>query len=264
MFEKLKNLMRPAASAGAAQHIHSLSAEARRALQVDVRKLLRNVVQADEFPYLAQLGQTARSDFSSIHIPLRALPKLALEIETIRHRLPAKSPLLKLAETARRCRGMDLVVASLDEGAGAMETEAGAAARREDAALPTLTAGEQLQILRTAAAEVDVSYVSTAELGEGAQAAYYKYCLGLGEHDKIIADLRPRAAAEPRVWVWSLLVAAMRLSNHPDFSATVAEFHIWLEDRHPETLNDMTDADDRRKFNGEKVAAIEAMELAQR
>ena len=263
MFEMLKNLIRPQALNGAAEHIHTLSAEARLALKVDVRHLLRDVVEADEFPYLAQLGQTARSDFSRIHIPLSALPKLAREIETIKHKLPARSPLIKLAESARRCRGMDLVVASGDESAGGLLPDQDPGARREDASLPQLSAGEERQILKTAAAEVDVSFVSTSELGEPAQAAYYKYCLGQGEFDKIIADLRPRAFSEPRVWVWSLLVAAMRLSSHRDFSATVAEFHIWLEDTYPETLNDLTASEDRRKFNGEKVAAIEARELAQ-
>ena len=261
MFEKLKTLIRPPAPAGVPEHVHSLNAAARTGLAMDVRYLLRHVVHANEFPYLAQLGQSAKRDFSRIHIPLKTLPKLAREIEAIRHKLPAQSPLLRVAETAGKCRGMDLVLVRSDEEPAVSAPDSGTAANPEIAA-PALSASEQTRMLKVAAADVDVAYVSTAELGEPAQAAYYKYCLGLGEYDKIIGDLHPRVAVEPRVWVWSLLVAAMRLSNHADFSATVARFHAWLEECHPETLNDMTNSDDRRKFNGEKVAALELQELA--
>lgn len=227
---------------------------------MDVRYLLRHVVHANEFPYLAQLGKSARRDFSRIHIPLKNLPKLAREIEAIRHKLPAQSPLLQLADSAGKCRGVDLVLARGDEEPAAPMSDAGPATSAE-ATARALSASEQSRMLKVAAAEVDVSYVSTAELGEPAQAAYYKYCLGLGEYDKIIGDLHPRVAIGPRVWIWSLLVAAMRLSNHAEFSATVVRLHAWLEAAHPETLNDMTVSDDRRKFNGEKIAALEAREL---
>jgi len=261
MFQRLKKLIRPAAPAGAGEYVHSLSAEARSKLQAEVRHLLREVVHADEFPFLAQLGQTARKDFSSIHIPLSVLPKLAREIDAIRHKLPEKSPLAKLAESARRCRGMDLVLASAaPPAARAGET---ADLHGYEAAPAPLTPGEQLQLLKTAAADVAVSYSSTLELGDPALAGYFKYCLGLGEYDKIISALGLRVADEPRVWSYSLLVAALRLSNHADFAATVAQFHAWLEVAHPEALNDMSSAEDRRKFNGEKVAAIEARELLQ-
>lgn len=263
MFEKLKTLIRPPAPAGVPEHVHNLNAAARTGLAMDVRYLLRHVVHANEFPYLTQLGQSAKRDFSRIHIPLKTLPKLAREIEAIRHKLPAQSPLLRLAETAGKCRGMDLVIARGDEEATAT-TPSSVSTSMDNAAPPALSALEQTRMLKVAAAEVDVAYVSTAELGEPAQAAYYKYCLGLCDYDKIIDDLHPRVAVEPRVWVWSLLVAAMRLSNHAEFSATVARFHAWLEERHPETLNDMTASDDRRKFNGEKIAALELQELAPR
>lgn len=263
MLEKLKNLVRPQAEAGAAEHVHNLSAHARSALCGEVRFLLRDVIDAEEFPYLARLGESAGSQFSRIHFPAGALRKLAREIETVRHRLPQHSPLLKLADSARRRDGRDLVVESSTE-TDAMALEAVTAARREDLTPQVMSAGEQAQVLKSAAADVDVSFVSTAELGEPAQAAYYKYCLSLGEHQKIIGDLRQRASSEPRVWIWSLVLAAMRLSDHPDFRAAVIEFHIWLEEVHPETLNDMTTSTDRRKFNGERVAAVEARELAQR
>jgi hypothetical protein len=260
MFQRLKNLIRPPAPAGAAEYVHSLSAEARSTLQAEVRHLLRDVVHADEFPLLAQLGQTARKDFSSIHIPVNVLPKLAREIDTVRHKLPPKSPLVGLAESARKCRGMDLVLASAAPAARAGETADFAGV---PPVAPSISAVEQLELLKTAAAEVDVSYSSTLELGDPALAGYFKYCLGLGEYDKIISALGPRVAEEPRVWSYSLLVAAMRLSNHADFTATVARFHAWLEVAHPEALNDMTSSEDRRKFNGEKIAEIEALELPQ-
>ncbi len=261
MFARLKNLIRPPAPAVVAEYVHAISAEARTGLEMDVRYLLSHVVHAEEFPLLAQLDQTTRGQFGRIHIPLSTLPKLAREIETVRHKLPAKSPLLQLAESAGKCRGMDLVLASAEKNAEA----AGAPGQPVDAeaAPPNLTASEQVRMLKSAADDVDVSFVSTSELGESAQAAYFKYCLGMGEYDKVIADLMPRAPSAQRVWVWSLLVAAMRLSNHADFTAAVTQFHAWLEVHHPETLNDLTTAaEERRKFNGEKIAAIEAQELA--
>ena len=262
MFTDLKKLVQPPEPSRDA-YIHSLSEHSRAALKTDLEALLRDVVRAQEFPYLAQLGQRAQSNFSRIRIPPGAVPKLAREIEALRHRLPPRSPLLGLAESAHRCGDRQLIVAG--NGAGAPTTVPGPGPARRAPRAPTLLSEtEQAQMLKTAAAKVNVSFLSTSELDEPAMAAYFKYCLGRGEYDKVIGDLRRRADSEPRVWVWHLLVAAMRQARHPDFSATVAQFHNWLEDRHPETLNDMLATDERHKFNARKIAAIEARELAQR
>ena len=267
MFSDLKKLVQPPVPAGEG-YVHNLSEHARSALKADLDGLLRDVVRAQEFPYLAQLGQRAQTNFSRIRIPPGAVPKLAREIESLRHRLPPRSPLLGLAESAQRCGDRELIVsgngAGNSAGAATVAPAPGQPARRAPNAPALLSETEQAQILKRAAAKVAVNFMSTSELDEPAMAAYFKYCLGRGEYDKVIGDLRRRADTEPRVWVWHLLVAAMRQAQHPDFSATVAQFHIWLEDHHPETLNDMLASDERHKFDARKIAAIEARELAQR
>jgi hypothetical protein len=253
--------------AGRTESVQLLSAELRAALASEVRFLFRNMVKAEEFPFLAKLGQSAGSNAERIQIPVNALPGLAREIENIRQKLPAKSTLLKLADSVRNCRGMDLVLAPAGAAAAAAPVPAPApgnshAIQGELADNAPLSATTKLQMLKSAAAAVDVSEISTNDLGDAEQAAYYKYCLGLGDYDTIIAALRPRADSDPRVWVWNLLVAAMRLSQHKDFSVVVAEYHIWMEAHHPEALNEPGAAGDKRKFNDEKLAALEARELA--
>jgi hypothetical protein len=263
MFEKLKTMMQPAAGAGENKPRQLLSSEAQAALALEVRFLLRNMLKAEEFPYLSQLGQATGIHFDRTQIPVSALPGLAQEIEAIRHKLPAQSPLLKLADSVRGCRGMDLVLAPAGEGAAtAPGQEARDAADRELADSTPLSATAKLQVLKSAAAGVDVAEISTSQMSEPEQAAYFKYCLGLGDYETIIATLRPRAPNEHRVWVWGLLVAAMRLSGHPDFSAVVAEYQAWMVAHHPETLNDMTVPGEKRKFNGARIAELEAQELA--
>jgi hypothetical protein len=263
MFEKLKGLMNPNAPAGAAEHIEKITKRERSSLAVELRFLLRNGLRAEDYPYLMQLGQTAAANYRRIHIPATAVPRLALEIGAIRDRLPPKSPLLGLAESLEKCRGKDLLLLIGDQSAtaGAPAPETGQAVRRADTTPATTPDGDDMRLFKPTAADAEASYVSTGELAEPAQAAYYRYCLAQGEYDKIIADLRPLAASEPRVWIWNLLVAAMRRSDHADFKTIVAQFHDWLELQHPGTLNDTTVSDDRRKFNGERIAAIEKREL---
>jgi hypothetical protein len=84
----------------------------------------------------------------------------------------------------------------------------------------------------------------------------------MGEYGKIIEALLPRRNNAPRMWAWNLLTTAMRLAEHPDFRATAAEFHHWLEAAHPETVRELSSPDDRRRFSIEKMAEIEAQELA--
>ena len=103
--------------------------------------------------------------------------------------------------------------------------------------------------------------MTTMELGDNALAGYLKYCLGVGEYAKIVETLLPRAEKAPRVWVWSLLTTAMRLADHPEFRATAERFHAWLEANHPETVNDLSARDERRRFKFDAVAAIEEREL---
>jgi hypothetical protein len=255
-------MVQPGTGAGEAKSPQILNAEGRAALALEVRFLMCNMLQAEEFPFLSQLGQTAGSNSERVQIPVGSLPGLAQEIETIRHKLPPKSPLLKLADSVRNCRGIDLVLAPASERAAAPRQDGGGAADNELADIPNLSATVKLQILKSAAAAVDVAEVDPGELGAPEQAAYFKYCLGLGDYETIISTLRPRAATDQRAWVWGLLVAAMRLSQHPDFLAVVADYHAWMESHHPEALNDLSDPDDKRKFNVDKIAAIEAQELA--
>jgi hypothetical protein len=262
MFEKLKTLIQPAADPGRPRSIHVLSPEARAALAVEVRFLMHNMLKVEDYPYLSQLGQTAGSNFDYIQIPISALPGLAREIETIRDKLPEKSPLLKVADSVRNCRGMDLVLAPASDTAAAPALDAGNAAGGDQADSALLSATTKLRILKTAADGVDVADLSASQLSDPELAAYFKFCLGLGDYDTIIATLRPRAANDPRVWVWSLLVAAMRLSQHPDFPAVVVDYQAWMVAHHPETLNYVAEPGEKRKFNGEKIAAIEARELA--
>jgi hypothetical protein len=201
---------------------------------------------------LTLLVQTVERDLNRIRFPAEVLAKLALEIETIRSQLPDKSPLVELAASARTGLG----AAAADKVGAAPGTRAPAAV----GAAPAQR--EELQNLKSAAAQVEVTYMTTMELGDQALAGYLKYCLGVGEYGMIIDALRPRATKAPRVWVWSLLTTAMRLAEHPDFEATAAQFHAWLQAAHPEAL--ANGKDERRRFSVEAIAAIEVRELAQR
>ena len=250
MLEPLKTLSTAEARAGADEFVYTLTAEVRKAIMLDVRYGLRDIsstsLRARDYPLLTLLGQTVERDLNRIRFPAEVLAKLVREIESVRAKLPAKSPLLELLDAAGPRPGTTAPAAS-----GPITVAPASPA----------TATEVAQSLKTAAAQVEVSYVTTMELGDQALAGYLKYCLGVGEYAKIVETLLQRAEKAPRVWVWSLLTTAMRLADHPDFRATADRFHTWLEVNHPETVNDLTARDERRRFKFEAVAAIEVREL---
>ena len=130
------------------------------------------------------------------------------------------------------------------------------------AAEQRLSAGEEAQNLRRAADRVEVNYVTTVELGDSALAGYLTYCLSLGEYDKIIETLQSRVATQPCVWAWNLLVTAMRLSSHAGFAEHATQYHAYLNEHHPETIAD-AGAQDQRRFDMEKIAALERKELGE-
>jgi hypothetical protein len=132
--------------------------------------------------------------------------------------------------------------------------------------MPTSTstprsASEEAQLLRRAAAAVEVAYVTTAELDDTALAGYLNYCMTLENYDAVIASLLPRADKAPKVWVWNLLLAAMRLSKSNEFTDTAARFHAWVERRHPEVMITDLDSIDTRRFSTQKMRLLEQKEL---
>jgi len=338
MLEQLKSLMSQQARGQPPEFVYSLTPETRSAILLDLRYVLRDTARARELPLLLMLVQTVERNNSRIRFPAAVLAKLAREIENIRDKLPAQSPLATLADGAREHLGgatsanPGLMAHSIPGGgmaargdapranppgkapAARAPSEAAAAAMANlsarvaqarahsnginsgfsgtlpkaipadqlaaqgtpaqpgkpagaapaSAAAPekNLSAVEQAQQLRSAASKVEVNYVTTVELGDGALAGYLSYCLSLGEYDKIIDTLIPRVESLPRVWAWNLLVTAMRLSSHADFSATAARYHAWLETAHPEAIAE-PGAEDQRKFSMEKIAELERRELGQ-
>lgn len=268
MLERLKTLTQTETRAGLDEFVYSLNEQTRAAIKLDIRYALRDAGpnRARDFPLLSLLDQTVYRNLNRIRFPAEVLAKLALEIEGIRSQLPDKSPLIELADTVRQ----DLGPAATYRGTGSaapiapIAPIAPSAPAAPAAAAPAATPAprEDMQNLKTAAAQVEVTFVTTMELGDQALAGYLKYCLGVGEYAKIIEALQPRAATAPRVWVWSLLTTAMRLAGHPEFQATAAQFHAWLEANHPETL--ALGQDERRRFSVERITELEARELAQR
>lgn len=256
---------------GAEEFVYSLTDETRSAMKLDVRYALRDAGnnRAQEFPMLVLLAQTMDRNLNRIRFPADVLARLTAEVESLRAKLPPDGPLVDLAINARK------YMLFPPPGAGgttpisnsSFNPESPAPATRSldrsgAAPKPTkVVPREDDQSLKSAASQVEVTYVTTMELGDQALAGYLKYCLGVGEYGKIIEALRPRATKAPRVWVWSLLTTAMRLAEHKDFAATAKAFHIWLAATHPETVADNNAKDERRRFNVDKIAAIEAREL---
>lgn len=252
-------MTQPEAQTGSPNSIRGLTAESRSILAAEVRFLLREMLRAEDFPFLAQLAQLDAAQPDTSRLTAATLPSLAREIETVRHKLPEKSQLLKLANSVGSCRGMDLALAPAAASAPAQPQ-----ADSDLADTPNLSATTKLQILKSAAAAVDVEELSVGDLSEPEQASYFKYCLGMGDYGTVISALKPRTATRPRAWVWGLLVASMRLSQDPEFKAVAAQYHAWMEAHYPEALNlaGAQDNHDHRKFNADRLAAVEARELA--
>ena len=260
MLEQLKSLMHQQVRGQPDEFIYTPTDAQRAAIRLDVRYALRHRTQ--ELPLLVLLGQTVDRSTGRIRFPAEVLARLGHEIDSVRGKLPPQSPLIELADGARRyVHGIAAATAAPAPSAAAPAGGAGSGPGAAPNAEPALSPGEQVQTLKSAAAKVEVNYLTTLELGDATLAGFLNYCLGLGEYEKIIETLVPRAASNPRAWVWSLLVTAMRLADHPDFAATVGHYHAWLEATHPETVLDLSAASEQRKFSMEKIAAIEKREL---
>ena len=231
--------------------LYPLSAEIRSELRLDLRYVLRDPSRARALPLLGALNRTLEREVGRIRFPAEALPKLATEIDTVADSLPEKSPLLDLGERAHA-----FARAAALEGAAAQSRTAA-----EDLLPATRSASEEAQLLRRAAAAVEVSFVTTAELDDTTLAGSLNYCITLENYDSVIASLLPRVDKAPKVWVWNLLLAAMRLSKSPLFTPTAARFHIWMETRHPEAINLDADSVDARRFSTQKMRILEQQEL---
>lgn len=252
MLDAQKPEPRTPAGAAAGELIYGLTPENRSALRLDVRFALRDAARARDLPLLGMLNQTIERNLGRVRFPSDVLDNLTREIETIRDKLPPHSPLFELLESARAHQ-----VAAQPTGQPTPQP-----GTRAPASSVPLSMIEETLALKKAAASMEVTFITTIELGDSTLAGYLNYCLALGEHEKIIQTLRPRKTRFPRVWAWNLLLTALRLTDHPEFADTVAEFHTWMELHHPDTLNH-DDPDDDRRLCAEKVRAIELRELAQ-
>ncbi len=243
-----------APTAQAAELLYPVSQEVRSELRLDLRYVLRAPKRARRLPLLGMLYRTVEREVGRIRFPAEALPRLAAEIDLVTDSLPEKSPLIDLGERARAFAR----VAALE----AVAQQAAAAPPADDQHFATpRSASEEAQLLRRAAAAVEVSFVTTAELDDTALAGYLNYCMTLENYDAVIGTLTPRVQKAPKVWMWNLLLGAMRLSKSPDFTPTAARFHAWVEQRHPETLNFDLDNIDTRRFSTQKLRIIERKEL---
>lgn len=237
-----------------------LNPELRSEMRLDLRYVLRDPARARALPLLVALNQTLEREPTRIRFPLGAVAKLADEIDSVADALPDRSPLIDLCIKARVCAraaAYERAEMSRASGAGPMIRQTVV----EDLQPVPRSASEEAQLLKNAAAAIEVSYVTTAELGDSVLAGYLNYCMSLEKFDAVIASLVPRAAKSPRVWVWNLLLAAMRLSNHADFTETAARFHAWMEQQHPEAINDAPDRVDARRFSTQRLRILEQQEL---
>ena len=244
--------------------LYPITPELRSELRLDLRYLLREPNRARSLPLLKALNQTLERELGRIRFPREALKRLADEIDGVTDTLPEKSPLLDLALKARsfaRAAAFEEAEKARTGSHAILPASSGSATPAEDAMPMPRSASEEAMLLRRAAAAIEVSFVTTAELDETALAGYLNYCMTLEHYDAVIATLAPRVERTPKVWSWNLLLAAMRLSRHGDFTATAARFHAWLETRHPEALNLATDTVDQRRFSTQKLRILEEREL---
>jgi len=242
----------------AAELLYPLPNEVRSELRLDLRYVLRDPNRARDLPLLAALNRTIEREVGRIRFPAEALPRLAGEIDAVTDSLPDKSPLIDLGERARAFARVAALDAAVPPAAGQQAD----APKPDDAQhAPPRSASEEAQLLRRAAAAVEVSYVTTAELDDTALAGYLNYCMTLENYEAVIGSLLPRVQKSPKVWVWNLLLAAMRLSKSPEFTPTAARFHAWMEQRHPEALNQDIDSVDARRFSTQKLRILEQKEL---
>ncbi|HEX4325293.1 MAG TPA: hypothetical protein VH105_00665 [Burkholderiales bacterium] len=289
MLEQLKTLMSHQVRGQLAEFVYSLTPEIRSAILLDLRYVLRDTTRARSLPLLLMLVQTVERNNSRIRFPAEVLARLAREIEGIRDKLPVKSPLLALADGAREHLGASAletnsIAPSMPAVTPAAAPAAPSAVARAGTRMPPASAAaapaatteappgggptslfspeDNPVDLKRAAARTQVDFVTTVALDDVALAGYLNYCMTLGDYPKIIETLLARVEEQPRVWAWNMLVTAMRMSGHRDFSFTAARYHVWLAATHPETIADSTD-EDQRKFSSEKIAALERAELGE-
>jgi hypothetical protein len=231
----------------------------RSELKLDLRFVLRDNQRLPQLALLAKLNHTLERDPSRIRIPAELTAKLVREIDLVREDLPPNSPLLELR---RRAGATPPVTAPGRVGAPVPAHPSPARSDKADEPLaPVRSQSEEAQMLRQAAADIEVKSVSTCELGDDALAAYLNYCLAMGHHDSIIGALTPRTEREPRVWIWNLLLTAMRMAGHPGLSAMAARFHAWMERYHPEVVLEGGERIDARRFSTTKMRVLEEREL---
>lgn len=289
MLEQLKSLMGHQVRGAPPEFVFSLTPDTRSAILLDLRYVLRDAARARTLPLLQMLVNTVERNHARIRFPAEVLMKLAREVEQIRDKLPVKSPLLALADGAREHLGgvplvgdgpptlqpappEELPARSHKPGAPREGREARLAAPAEVQPVgdPMTKTGptslfqpdEALHAIRRDAARNKEEFVTTLALDDIALFGYLSYCMNLGDYARIVETLLARVESQPRVWAWNMLVTAMRLSGHRDFSFTAARFHVWLAATHPETIADSKD-DDQRKFSADKIAALERKELGQ-
>ena len=234
----------------------------RAGLRLDLRYVLRDAVRARTLPLLCALNQTIDRELARIRFPVEALARLAGEIDSVADGLPEHSPLLDLSERARafaRAAAYDKAAQTVAGAASARAPQAPATSAIDDA-LPR-SVSEEAQQLRRAAAAIEVAFVTTTELDDRSLAGYLNYCMTLENYEAVIASLLPRTIKGPKVWIWNLLLAAMRLSKHSEFTATGARFHAWIEARHPEAISESIERVDARRFSTQKLRILEQQEL---
>ena len=242
----------------AGELIFPLSAQTKSALALDMRFALRDARRARALPMLRVLAQTVERNPERVRFPAEVLDELAREIEVVRDKLAPESPLLDLLARARA----PVLAAAPPWPLAAAPPWPLAAAPGGKTASVALTKSEELHTLRQAAAAIEVNFLVTAEMDESVLAGYLNYCMTLGEHAKIVATLWPRRMKPPRVWSWNLLLTAMRLSVHPEFESSAAEFHAWIEAAHPAAFNLLRGPGEQRRLDTDRIRAIEALELA--
>ncbi|MBL8385098.1 MAG: hypothetical protein JNM90_18590 [Burkholderiales bacterium] len=235
---------------------YPLTEEARSVMRLDLRYLLRDPARARTLPLMVLLNRTIAGEVARIRFPAEALGRLTREIDAVADSLPESSPLIDLGARARAF----VRAAALEPAAAAPPPPPARPAADENPSQPR-SASEEAQLLRRAAAAVEVAFVTTAELDDKALAGYLNYCLTLENYAAVIESLAPRVERAPKVWTWNLLLTAMRMSAHPDFTAAAARFHAWMELAHPEAQNDVGERVDSRRFSTQKMRIIEDREL---
>lgn len=248
-----------AATSSPGEMLYPVPEAVRAGMRLDLRYILRDAARARVLPLLCALNQTIDRELARIRFPAETLPRLAAEIDSVADGLPEHSPLLDLSERARAFARAAAYEKAAQVKAGATAGNVPPAQLVDDA-MPR-SASEEAQQLRRAAAAIEVAFVTTTELDDTSLAGYLNYCMTLENYEAVIASLLPRTVKGPKVWIWNLLLAAMRLCKHSEFTDTAARFHVWIEAHHPEALSESLDRVDARRFSTQKLRILEQQEL---